>query len=110
MVMSLYDQMRTGTGFDSWLTNDGVRFQDTEFIDERTKELLERGGAYDYRAFENFCLAIESATLEQAETIEEYMSDPLCDLEKFGRFMRCLVIETMEKSAIIQAEADDAKR
>ena len=110
MVMSLYDQMRTGTSFDSWLTNDGVRFQDTEFIDERTKELLDCGGAYDYRAFENFAEAINCVNIEQAQAIEEFMSDPLCDLEKFGRFIRCLVIETMEKWAVVQAEADDAKR
>ena len=110
MVMSLFDYMLTGTSFDSWLTNDGAEFQDTDFIEKRTAELLGRNEAYDYRTYENFCEAINSASLEQAEDIEEFMSDPLCDLEKFGRYVRCLVMESMEKSAKVQAECEDNAR
>jgi hypothetical protein len=110
MVMSLYDQMRTSTSFDSWLTNDGATFYDQSFIEKRTKELLERGETFDYRTYENFAEAINCVNLEQAETIEEFMSDPLCDLEKFGRFIRCLVIESMEKWATSQATREDELR
>jgi DNA polymerase III epsilon subunit-like protein len=101
--MGLFDNMLTGTRFDSWLTNDNVQFQDNEKIDNRITELMMPGEKYDYRTFENFLEAIESATLEEAQTIEQALADPITNLEQFGRFIKCLIIDKMEDNARFQA-------
>jgi len=99
--MSLY-----GTGFDAWLTNDNAEFYDESAIDERVKELTSYGESYDYRTFENFLYAAESFTLEQAKIIESYLADPLADMAQFGRFIKCAIIEDMEKIAEAQARRE----
>ena len=106
-VMSLFNIMQTGTSFDSWLTNDNAQFQDNDKIDSRITDLMMPGQKYDYRTFENFLEAIEDASLEEAQTIEQALADPVVNLEQFGRFIKCLIIEKMEKNARFQATDEE---
>ena len=99
--------MQTGTSFDSWLTNDNAQFQDNDKIDSRITDLMMPGQKYDYRTFENFLEAIEDASLEEAQTIEQALADPVVNLEQFGRFIKCLIIEKMEKNARFQATDEE---
>jgi len=109
MVMSLFDYMLTGTSFDSWLTTDteSEKWAAAEDkIEERTKELMGVNEKFDYRTFENFYEAIGSFSLEEAKEIESYMGDSIADLEKFGRAIKVLVINKLEKWARSEAEDD----
>ena len=107
--MSLYNMMSTGTSFDSWLTTDteSEKWAAAEDkIEERTKELMGVNEKFDYRTFENFCEAIGCFSLEEAKEIESYMGDSIADLEKFGRAIKVLVINKLEKWARSEAEDD----
>jgi hypothetical protein len=99
--MSLY-----GTSFDSWLTTDTREYYDEDAVEQRVKELTSTGESYDYRTFKNFLYAAESFTLEQAKIIESYLVDPLADMAQFGRFIKCAIIEDMEKIAEAQARRE----
>ena len=50
--MSLYDQMKTSTSFDSWLTTDTREYHDEDAVEQRVKELTAIGGEYDFRTFD----------------------------------------------------------
>ena len=105
--MSLYDQMRTCTSFDSWLTTDteAERYAAAEdIIEERVKYLVNHDSNYDNTLFENFSEDIYSATTEQAQSIEEYLRNK--DFEKLGRLMWCISFEYREKRAQIQANKE----
>ena len=102
--MSLYYMMFTGTSFDSWLTTDtkAESYAAAEDrIDERVKELTNHDSDYDHTLFENFSEDIYSATIEQANSIEEYLRNK--DFEKLGRFLWCLSVTNREEKAKIQA-------
>ena len=105
--MSLFDQMKTGTNFDAWLTNDGSEYVNQDRIDARVRELTSYDGQFTHRTYENFCEVINSVTSEEANTIAEYMADPIADLSKFGLYIKCLVIEKMEDWAIAHAENEE---
>ena len=102
--MSLFDQMKTGTNFDAWLTNDGSEYVNQDRIDARVRELTSYDGQFTHRTYENFCEVINSVTSEEANTISDYMSDPIADLNKFGLFIKCLIINKLEDWAIAHAE------
>ena len=105
--MSLYDQMKTGTNFDAWLTNDGSEYVNQDRIDARVRELTSYDGQFTHRTYENFCEVINSVTSEEANTISDYMSDPIADLSKFGLFIKCLIINKLEDWAIAHAENEE---
>ena len=92
--------------YDSWLTDDGT-YDATDIIDARVKELTSYDGKFTHRTFENFYEALGSATADEANTIAEYMADPIADLSKFGLYIKCLVIEKMEDWAIAHAENEE---
>ena len=100
--MSLY-----GTGFDAWLTNDGSEYVNQDRIDARVRELTSYDGQFTHRTYENFCEVINSVTSEEANTISDYMSDPIADLNKFGLFIKCLIINKLEDWAIAHAENEE---
>ena len=103
--MSLYNIMSTGTSFDSWLTTDteAERHANAEdAINARVKELCNHNADYDHTLFENFSQDVFSATIEQAESIEDYLKSK--DFEKLGRLLWCISVESREKSATIQAQ------
>ena len=75
--MSLYDQMKTGTSFDSWLTTDTREYYDEDAVEERVKELTSVGGEYDYRTFDAVYNLITSLTAEQGKQLETYLADPV---------------------------------
>lgn len=103
--MSLYNQMKTGTSFDSWLTTDveAEYYASAEDrIEERVKDLINHHADYDHTLFENFSQDIYSATAEQAESIEDYLKSK--DFEKLGRLLWCISFESREKLATIQAQ------
>ena len=105
--MSLFDQMKTGTNFDAWLTNDGSEYVNQNRIDARVRELTSYDGQFTHRTYENFCEVINSVTSEEANTISNYMSDPTADLNKFGLFIKCLIINKLEDWAIAHAENEE---
>ena len=105
--MSLYEQMKTGTNFDAWLTNDGSEYVNQDRIDARVRELTSYDGQFTHRTYENFCEVINSVTSEEANTISDYMSDPIADLSKFGLFIKCLIINKLEDWAIAHAENEE---
>ena len=105
--MSLFDQMKTGTNFDAWLTNDGSEYVNQDRIDARVRELTSYDGQFTHRTYENFCEVINSVTSEEANTISDYMSDPIADLNKFGLFIKCLIINKLEDWAIAHAENEE---
>ena len=105
--MSLFDQMKTGTNFDAWLTNDGSEYVNQDRIDARVRELTSYDGQFTHRTYENFCEVINSVTSEEANTISNYMSDPTADLNKFGLFIKCLIINKLEDWAIAHAENEE---
>ena len=105
--MSLFDQMKTGNNFDAWLTNDGSEYVNQDRIDARVRELTSYDGQFTHRTYENFCEVINSVTSEEANTISEYMSDPTADLNKFGLFIKCLIINKLEDWAIAHAENEE---
>ena len=105
-VMSLYDQMKTGTSFDSWLTTDTREYYDEDAVEERVKELTSIGGEYDYRTFDAVYNLITSLTAEQGKQFETYLADPVADMEQFGRLIKCLIIEDCEKMAEAQARRE----
>ena len=93
--------------YDSWLTTD----TDAEHaasgedkIEERVKELVYHNSDYDHTLFENFSEDIYSATIEQANSIEEYLRNK--EFEKLGRFLWCLSVTSREEHAKIQAQRD----
>ena len=100
--MSLY-----GTGFDAWLTNDGSEYVNQDRIDARVRELTSYDGQFTHRTYENFCEVINSVTSEEANIISEYMADPIADLNKFGLFIKCLIINKLEDWAIAHAENEE---
>ena len=105
--MSLYNMMSTGTSFDSWLTTDtkAESYAAAEDrIDERVKELCNHDSDYDHTLFENFSEDIYSATIEEANSIEEYLRNK--DFEKLGRFLWCLSVTSREEKAKIQVNND----
>jgi len=107
MVMSLYNIMSTGTSFDSWLTTDTQAERHAaaeDIIDERVKYLVNHVDDYDHTLFENFSEDLYSATIEQANSIEEYLRNK--DFEKLGRFLWCLSVTSREEHAKIQAQRD----
>ena len=100
--MSLYE-----TNFDAWLTNDGSEYVNQDRIDARVRELTSYDGQFTHRTYENFCEVINSVTSEEANTISNYMSDPTADLNKFGLFIKCLIINKLEDWAIAHAENEE---
>ena len=100
--MSLYE-----TNFDAWLTNDGSEYVNQDRIDARVRELTSYDGQFTHRTYENFCEVINSVTSEEANTISDYMSDPIADLNKFGLFIKCLIINKLEDWAIAHAENEE---
>ena len=100
--MSLYE-----TNFDAWLTNDGSEYVNQDRIDARVRELTSYDGQFTHRTYENFCEVINSVTSEEANTISDYMSDPTADLNKFGLFIKCLIINKLEDWAIAHAENEE---
>jgi hypothetical protein len=107
MVMSLYNMMSTGTSFDSWLTTDteAERYAAGEDqINEHVQYLMNHDDDYNHTLFENFIEDLNSASLEQANTIEEYLRNK--EFEKLGRFVYCLSLESREEHAKIQAQLD----
>jgi predicted house-cleaning noncanonical NTP pyrophosphatase (MazG superfamily) len=93
--------------YDSWLTTD----TDAEHaaagedkIAERVKELVNHNSDYDHRLFENFSNDVYSATIEQAESIEDYLRNK--DFEKLGRLLWCISVSSRETIAQIQAQKD----
>jgi hypothetical protein len=94
MVMSLYNMMRTGSSFDSWLTTD-VDAENAaaseQSIAERTNDLLKEPN-FDCTLFENFSLDVYSATAEQAESVEEHLKTR--DFEKLGRLLWSISYES----------------
>ena len=100
--MSLYE-----TNFDAWLTNDGSEYVNQDRIDARVRELTSYDGQFTHRTYENFCEVINSVTPEEANTISDYMSDPIADLNKFGLFIKCLIINKLEDWAIAHAENEE---
>ena len=46
-------------------------------------------------------------TSEEANTIAEYMADPTANLNKFGLFIKCLIINKLEDWAIAHAENEE---
>ena len=105
--MSLYKIMSTGTSFDSWLTTDteAERHAASEdIIEERVKELCNHNADYDHTLFENFSQDVFSATIEQAESIEDYLKSK--DFEKLGRLLWCISVESREKLAKAQAQQE----
>ena len=105
-VMSLYDQMKTSTNFDSWLTTDTREYYDEDAVEERVKELTSVGGEYDYRTFDAVYNLITSLTAEQGKQLETYLADPVADMAQFGRLIKCLIIEDCEKMAEAQARRE----
>ena len=105
-VMSLYDQMKTSTSFDSWLTTDTREYYDEDAVEERVKELTSIGGKYDYRTFDAMYDMITSLTAEQGKQLEVYLADPVADMAQFGRLIKCLIIEDCEKIAEAQARRE----
>jgi hypothetical protein len=101
-----YQNRRSVMSYDSWLTDDGS-YDATDIIEARVKELTSYDGEFTHRTFKNFYEALGSATIDEANTIAEYMADPLADLSKFGLFIKCLVIEKMEDWAKSQAEYEE---
>ena len=101
-MMSLYE-----TNFDAWLTNDGSEYVNQDRIDARVRELTSYDGQFTHRTYENFCEVINSVTSEEANTISNYMSDPTADLNKFGLFIKCLIINKLEDWAIAHAENEE---
>jgi len=103
--MSLYNIMSTGTSFDSWLTTDAeAEHYADDAIDDRVKELCNHNADYDHTLFENFSQDVFSATIEQAESIEDYLKSK--DFEKLGRLLWCISVESREKLAKAQAQQD----
>jgi len=105
--MSLYNMMSTGTSFDSWLTTDSEaeRYAAAEdIIEERAKDLLRDDSDYDHTLFENWVEDINSATIEEANSIEEYLRSK--DFEKLGRLLWCISVKSREEHAKIQAQLD----
>ena len=105
--MSLYNMMSTGTSFDSWLTTDteSERYANAEdAIQNRIKELVNHNSDYDHTLFENFSQDVFSATIEQAESIEDYLKSK--DFEKLGRLLWCLSVTSREELAKAQAQRD----
>ena len=100
--MSLYE-----TNFDAWLTNDGSEYVNQDRIDARVRELTSYDGQFTHRTYENFCEVINSVTSEEANTISNYMSDPTADLNKFGLFIKCLIINKLEDWAIAHAKNEE---
>ena len=100
--MSLY-----GTNFDAWLTNDGSEYVNQSRIDARVRELTSYDGEFTHRTYENFYEALGSVTADEANTIANFMADPTADLNKFGLFIKCLIIEKMEDSAKVQAQYEE---
>jgi hypothetical protein len=99
--------MSTGTSFDSWLTTDteSERYANAEdAIEERVKELVNHNSDYDHTLFENFSQDVYSATIEQADSIQEYLRNK--DFEKLGRFLWCLSVSMREELAKTQAQRD----
>ena len=99
--------MKTGNNFDAWLTNDGSEYVNQDRIDARVRELTSYDGQFTHRTYENFCEVINSVTSEEANTISDYMSDPIADLNKFGLFIKCLIINKLEDWAIAHAENEE---
>ena len=99
--------MSTGTSFDSWLTTDSEaeRYANAEdAIEERVKELVYHDSDYDHTLFENFSQDVYSATIEQADSIQEYLRNK--DFEKLGRLLWCLSVTMREELAKAQAQRD----
>jgi hypothetical protein len=79
-----------------------MSYDSQEKIEDRTKELCNHNADYDHTLFENFSQDVFSATIEQAESIEDYLKSK--DFEKLGRLLWCISVESREKSATIQAQ------
>jgi hypothetical protein len=106
MVMSLYNMMRTGSNFDSWLTTDteAERLEAAaDDIRERTNDLLKEPD-FDCTLFENFSQDVYSATAEQAESVQEYLRTR--DFEKLGRLLWSISYESRLTMAQDQATKD----
>jgi len=79
-----------------------MSYDSQEKIEDRTKELCNHNADYDHTLFENFSQDVFSATIEQAESIEDYLKSK--DFEKLGRLLWCISVESREKLATIQAQ------
>jgi uncharacterized protein YfdQ (DUF2303 family) len=91
--------------FDAWLsynseTENREAAEDT--IEDFAKHLKNNNPDYDHRLFENFIEDINSASVEQAKSIEEYLQ--MKDFEKLGRLLYCISLESREKFAYLEAE------
>jgi len=107
--MSLYNIMSTGTSFDSWLTTDTEAehaASGEDKIAERVKELVYHDSDYDHTLFENFSQDVYSATIEEADSIQEYLRNK--DFEKLGRLLWCISVSSREKHAQATAEKEFA--
>jgi hypothetical protein len=107
ILMSLYNMMSTGSSFDSWLTTDTKAERQAaaeDLIDERVKYLVNHVDDYDHTLFENWIEDINSATIEEANSIEEYLKSK--DFEKLGRLLWCISVKSREEHAQIQAQLD----
>jgi len=74
-----------------------------ERIDNHAKELLLEDN-YNCNLFENFSLDLYSASVEDAESIEYYLTNR--DFEKLGRLVWSISYETRKKMADVQAKDD----
>ena len=81
-----------------------MSYDSQEKIAERVKELIYHDSDYDHTLFENFSQDVYSATIEQANSIEEYLRNK--DFEKLGRLLWCLSVTSREELAKAQAQRD----
>jgi hypothetical protein len=83
-----------------------MSYDSQEKIAERVKELVYHDSDYDHTLFENFSQDVYSATIEEAESIEEYLRNK--DFEKLGRLLWCISVSSREKHAQATAEKEFA--
>jgi len=104
--MSLYNMMKTGSSFDSWLTTDTEAERHAaseESIAERANDLLKEPD-FDCTLFENFSEDIYSATADQAESVQDYLKTR--EFEKLGRLLWSISYESRLTMAQNQATKD----
>jgi hypothetical protein len=95
--------------YDSWLTTDTEAehaASGEDKIAERVKELVYHDSDYDHTLFENFSMDVYSATIEEADSIQEYLRNK--DFEKLGRLLWCISLSSREKHAQATANKEFA--
>ena len=83
--------------------NEASKEQATEWINERTFELLKED-AYNPSNLKNFVEAIDEASDEKRAQLREYLENR--DFEKFGRAAWCIAFDYMEAHAEHHAEME----